>query len=367
MGCCSSNHNIQVKGLDVLAITEAIDKNRLGYLTKIKKEIFKDIKYQNLVDENFISIGSMSISLLCYALLNDRFKAFKHLHCEVGASLEALDALLEKHNTSIIEFICTKGLIQFLHYYLPIYERDQLEKKTKETNYIATFDFDQTFALDGKMGRILTPIQLAVEKDHINIVNFILDFYAKKESIPNEFNLNYQDEVTGQNCAMIACRKGSFRMVKFLFEHGKADFHSVNLRNENTLVITAAASKLNKNKDHLKIFAYLIETVKVDFYSVYEDIMLLLEDEMIIHYFQTILEHYGITESKSFIEGKFNISHFTPPNTIQANDITPNNFQFCNSIADDENKQSVLSDIKSDDGRMTVFFASVLSYFDRSN
>ncbi|OMJ96273.1 hypothetical protein SteCoe_253 [Stentor coeruleus] len=366
MGCCSSKYNAQAKGLDVLGITEAIDKNRLGYLTKLKKRFFRDPKNQGLVDENFISIGDMNISLLGYALLNDRFKAFKHLHCEIGASLNALDALLEKHNTSIIEFICTKGLVQFLHYYLPIYERNQLEKKNKEPNCVATFEFNQTFALDGKMGRILTPMQLAVEKDHINIVNFILEYYDKKENIPNEFNVNYQDEIAGQNCAMIACRKGSFTMVKYLFEHCKADFHSVNLRNENVLVITAAASKLNKKKDHFKVFAYLIETVKVDFYSVYEDIMLLLEDEMIIHYFQTILEHYGIKESKSFIEGKFKINNLIPQSFIQTNDISSNDIQFSNIIIDDENKQSVLSDIKSDE-RMTVFFASVLSYFDRSN
>ncbi|OMJ81781.1 hypothetical protein SteCoe_17663 [Stentor coeruleus] len=309
----------------------------------------------------------MNVSLLGYALLNDRFKAFKHLHCEIGASLEALEDLMEKYNTSIIEFICTKGLIQFLHYYLPIYDKNQFEKKNKEPNCTGTFDFDQTFAIDGKMGRILTPMQLAVEKDHINIVSFILDYYVNKGPIPNEFSVNYQDEITGQNCAMIACRKGSFRMVKFLFEHCKADFHSVNLRNENVLVITAAASKLNKNKDHYKIFVYLIETVKVDFYAVYEDILLLLEDEKIIKYFQTILEQYGITESKSFIEGKFKINYFTPPNIIQANDMSSNNLQFCNSIIDDENKQSVLSDIRSDDGRMTVFFASILSYFDRSS
>ncbi|OMJ77491.1 hypothetical protein SteCoe_22928 [Stentor coeruleus] len=362
MGCCSSNNYISLTALDISAIIEAIDKSQLKKLSEFKNQKIKDKKNCNLIDENFITLGAMNLNPLGYSLLHERFKSFKHIHSKLGASLESLDLLLEKYQTSIIEYICCKGLIQFLNYYLPIYER-QLVTNYRHESKTLSIDFNQTLAIENK-ARYLTPLQLAVDKGHLNVVSFILDYFSGKTNVIQEFDVNYRNELNGENCAMIACRKGNYFMVKYLHEHGKADFFALNKRNENVLVITAAASKVRKEKEYLKVFVYLIENVRVDFSEIYEDILLLLEDTMMIEYFQNVLEHFGIMERKSEVEDKFKLVPFRDRNC--GNEVLEDNFQ--NFEAREEvNKSSVLSSVKPEENRFSVFFGSILSYFDKSN
>lgn len=362
MGCCSSSNHISLTALDITAVVEAIDKSQLKKLSELKSQKIKDKKNHSLIDESFITVGPMSLSPLGYSLLHERFKAFKHIHSELGASFESLDLLLDKYQTSIIEYICCKGLMQFLLYYLPIYEKQLLTSDQQEPK-ILSIDFNQTLVVENTK-RSLTPLQLAVDKGHLNIVSFILDYFIVKSNVPKEFDINYQNELNGENCAMIACRKGNFSMVKYLYEHGKADFFAFNKRNENVLVITAAASKARKEKEYFKVFMYLIEKVKIEFLENYEDVLLLLEDNMIIEYFQTVLEHFGIMERKSQVEDKFRLVPFGHQNSDD--ELMSDNFQNPGA-KEEENKCSVLSSVKPEDGRFSVFFGSILSYFDKTN
>ncbi|OMJ82878.1 hypothetical protein SteCoe_16346 [Stentor coeruleus] len=362
MGCCSSGNRISLSALDITEVVEAINNTDLRKLSELKSKKIKDKKNHSLIDENFLSLGPMNLSPLGYSLLHERFKSFKHIHSRLGANLESLDLLLDKYQTSIIEYICCKGLMQFLHYYLPIYEK-QLGTSNQQESNTSSIDFNQTLVTENTT-RSLTPLQIAVEKGHLNIVSFVLDYFSNKTDVMKEFDINYQNELNGENCAMISCRKGNFPMVKYLYEHGKANFFALNKRNENVLVITAAASKIGNGKEYLKVFMYLIEKVKIEFSEVYEDILLLLEDDMIIEYFQTVLEHFGIMEKKSQVEDKFKLVPFRNQNS--GNELIEYNVQKSRP-KEEENKYSVLSSVKPDESRFSVLFCSVLSYFDKSN
>lgn len=51
----------------------------------------------------------------------------------------------------------------------------------------------------------LTPIQIAAERCNIAIVRFLVEYFKDSEP-PPEFDVNFQSEVTGENCALIAVR-----------------------------------------------------------------------------------------------------------------------------------------------------------------
>ncbi|OMJ87630.1 hypothetical protein SteCoe_10636 [Stentor coeruleus] len=367
MGCCTSNKLIPTSGLDIETITQAINKSQLKTLTKLKVHLLKSESQQSLINEGFILFNNIKLSPLGYALYREQFKSFKHLHENLGASFEALDLLLEKANTSIIEFICNKGLLQFLSYYLPIYEKYDYHKISIDLNETTTFDFDKTIVIDSRANRSFTPLQLAVNKCHLHIVDYICEYFDGRINVIKDFDINYQDDYTGENCAMIACRRGILPMVKYLYENTKANFKALNKRNENVLVITAAASKTQRSNEYFQVFAYLIEHVKVDFSSSYEDLLLLLEDEKIVQYFETVLERCGIKRRKSEVEEKFRPNPFTPVMQFRVGETVNENFQLGSMKDSEASTQSVLSNIKPDEGRMTVFLASILSYFDRDN
>lgn len=367
MGCCTSNKLVPTSGLDIEAITQAINKCQLKTLTKLKVHLIKSESQQSLIDEGFIFFNNIKLSPLGYALYREQFKSFKHLHENLGASIEALDLLLAKANTSIIEIICNKGLLQFLNYYLPIYEKHDSHKAPIDVNDTTTFDFDKTIVIDSRANRSFTPLQLAVNKGHLHIVDYVCDYFDGRLDVIYDFDVNYQDDFTGENCAMIACRRGILPMVKYLHENTKANFTALNKRNENVLIITAAASKTQRANEYFHVFAYLIEHVKIDFSSSYEDLLLLLEDENMVQYFETVLERCGIKRRKSEVEEKFRPNPFIPAMQFRVGETGNENFQLGSMIGSEASTQSVLSNIKPDEGRMTVFFASILSYFDRSN
>ena len=134
--------------------------------------------------------------------------------------------------------------------------------------------------------------------------------------MPNEFDVHYQDEYSGNNSALVACKTGSLELIKFLHEQCKVDFHIFNKRKESAIQILAVWSKKKKQKKFKECFKYLIETVGVNYTYEFEETLLILDDKSIIMYLEEKLKLDGISVSKSRVDDKYSISNNRVPAVI---------------------------------------------------
>jgi hypothetical protein len=123
------------------------------------------------------------------------------------------------------------------------------------------------------------------------------------ENVPKEFDVHALSDYYEENSAFVACRAGCFPLVKYLNEKCKVDFKKLNKCRESTLLAcVAASSKKNDDFCYLECISYLIEIVKVDLSYMFEEILYLAENEMIVRYLEGQLEKIGILVKKKDID-----------------------------------------------------------------
>jgi hypothetical protein len=120
--------------------------------------------------------------------------------------------------------------------------------------------------------------------------------------VPREFDVNSVDELLGENSALIAVRTANLTTIEYLHRYTTANFHVVNKRNEDAVLIAAAWSKKKPQKNYLEVIKFLVETVKLDISGSYAEILLVLDDVNIIRYIETKLSELGINATKRDIE-----------------------------------------------------------------
>lgn len=150
-------------------------------------------------------------------------------------------------------------------------------------------------------------------------------------------------------------------MVKLLYEVCKANFHVLNKRNENAIMITASSSKRKPNQDFYNLFVYLIEVVKVDFIYNYEEVALILEDNKILSFYSNRLQKRGILINKKYIEKKYEITR--PDYQVSKEELIiekyGTDFQIKRCLEETEDKtQSILSSIQGDYRPSTPFVST---------
>lgn len=303
MGCCEpkQSHPIVVED----KIKEYIEQGNLNSLRAIYTLITKSNKDFDIntilypIDET-LSVCPLGLSLLLGH--GDIFKAILH---EMNGDFSIMECQFSEAQTSGLSIICLNNYLVLLQVYLPLF----LSSK-KEQNLIAkTQKTRQTLYLDAKeeLEQILpctyTPIQLAVENGHISIVNFLRGFACNLNLIPSEIDLNYIEEATGNNAALIACKSNNYKMIKFLHCQCDADFSIVNNFSENAINILAVGSK-EKNVETFKCLEYLVEKVKVDLIYNYQETLMMLEEPEAIGYFEQKLGENGINVTKKDLESQ---------------------------------------------------------------
>ena len=200
-----------------------------------------------------------------------------------------------------------------LEYYLP------LSQGNDPTIYLVSNNTTLSFA-DTKISDSLeafskctyTPIQLATYFGNINCIKVIMNFFGNS-IIPWWLNVNHHDITTGENCAMLACKTGSFPMIKFLYTSCGADFNTFNILKENTLQIFLCACKQNQTTETLKIIKYLIDVIKIDYIESIEETLLVCESQQAISYLEGKCREKGLDIKKSQleIENKIKIKKIT--------------------------------------------------------
>jgi hypothetical protein len=274
-----------------------------------------------VIDKGFIKWNELVLSPLGYSLVIGKCKVFQFIH-KLGASLIALEELLQGQNKSIFEIVCENGYND---------DYNPMHQSIITSEGALTLDFDQSKLYEKEEKNNKNPVIQAVELGYLNIIDTCYKFMQAGKRVPYFINIHYIDDKTGENYALIACKKGQYLLVKYLYETCKADFYIMNKRSENALVITAYGSKKYRDERYLMVFVYLIEEVKVDYLSHYEEILMILEDKRIIRYFNKILFNSGIDPDKQNLEKKYKPSR-SPSNPAAAPSHIPSHNSFASTI-----------------------------------
>lgn len=362
MGCCRSELRGKTANHLPQRFREAIEQGNLKMLQDIMK--FSDSNSQDSkinLDENLITIKNVSLNALAYALLLGKTEIFKYLVHKLGASVQVMYELMYKQNLCPLETACQKGYVDLLVDIIPVFL--SLNKESVLTYEEVSMDFSSAEQQSCKIKCTYTPVHLACERGHINVIGYIYNYFKNNQYCPLQLDIDYQDEMTGENCALIACRIGDYPMIKFLHEVCDANFKFLNKRNENAIQILAVNSKKKTNVPYLECIKYLIETVEIDICGVHEEILLVLENKVIIKYIESKLSLLGIDTTKVEIESKNKIVKSASPKSekeILLEQFMETNFDIRTYIEGDDDKRSILSSITPVNSRIDTPFISFM-------
>jgi hypothetical protein len=362
MGCCASAKSSSESFLFYKRYQEAIDRSNLKALTELWQS-FPVEKSSVMIDEAIFTVNDMRLSPLAYALWCGKHVPFTFLHKKLGASISEMEKLFADQGKCALEILCIHGSLEVLQYYLPIY-LDNLTGAVSGSlmgDVSVSVDFKRSTLVQTKLQSTYTPAHLACENGHVHIINYFNNFFKDRAFVPPYFDLAFQDEHTGENCALIACRKGDYKMVKLLHENCKVNFEVLNKRNENAVMITAASSKRRPNHDFYHLFVYLVEVVKLDIVYNHEEVVLLLEDKNILRFYLNRLQKKGILIEKRLVEKKYEITR--PDYPISKEELIiqsqGRDFQIKRCLEETgDNTQSILSSIQDDLRPVTPFLST---------
>lgn len=297
MGCWKSQQrNTELTDMN-LVLKRMIDLGR--------KSAFSDFLRKNPgvdIDDEFLLSDTLRLSPLSYSVFIGRVDMFQFLYGSIEERITKMEELLNKQGFRSMDIICIQGHLNILKIYLPLYISVILERP----KYV-TSEPDETLNLHSDPTPITiefyeyTPIQYACINCHINIIQYLNDYF---QSNPSSFlfDINYQDEIEGQNCAFISCKLGNYKLMKFLYENCKADFHMRNKRDENTIQVLVAASKRKYSHNFYVCLKYLLEVIKVDPTYRYEEVVLILNNYKLLEIYCKSLAFYNIFPNKDQLE-----------------------------------------------------------------
>lgn len=300
MGCCKSELRCEPNNIPK-SVKECIEKNALKVLVRVmeSKEFTSDSdKILEILDREICKVKQLRLNALGYALFLGRNQIFQLLH-KAGCSLRATELLLQEQGIQLITLVCSKGYSDILTYYLPHYAAEHQPERTGERTFTIDFNLESDKVAPKTS---YTAIQLAVQYGHISIVTIVNDYFKNISEPPIELDLEHQDEASGENCALIACRYGNYPMVKFLHQKCGANFMIFNKLGESPIQIATAGSRLHPHLPYVQIITYLVDIVGVNIKHNYEETLLLAEDKEIIMYLEKKLKSLGINAKKVEIE-----------------------------------------------------------------
>ena len=316
-------------------LEKLIDNNSISGLSKFCYE--QNVSPQiNMIK---LKLNSLVANPLGYALAKGKLESFKYIYTRLDGLIHDMEEIFNNQGYRSIDIVCIQGHLQMLSFYLPVYISiflDNTPSTPKDPHDTLSFTSIQTPNLNPFFK--FTPIQYACYYEHFSLIRFFRSYFIEKP-IPYLFDLEYQDEVTGENCALISCKYGNYKLMKFLHEECKSNFEIINKRDENAIVVLAAASSRCDNYDYLVCLRYLVKVIRIDPRFRHEDVVLLLNNYKLLQIFYEALEPYGIIPDKEILENL---------NLIRC-DYQESNNEDLNFFELNSAKPSVLSTIKNDD------------------
>lgn len=303
MGCWKStmrHEDSQVKYF----IKHAIDISS----TSLLKKVFRD-HLEIDIDSAFISCNNLKMNPLGYALFQGKTSCFLLISSSFHGQVQKMERIFYKQGYRGIDIICIQGNLPMLEVYLPLHLARSANTSRCNSQIQDTICLESNPSLFLSETMVSTPIQYACIYSHLNIVKYLINYFEGIDP-PSLFDLNYQEELFGENCPLISCRLGLYKLMKFLHEICNANFHVRNKRDENALLILAAASNKKENLDYYKCMKYLLEVVKVDPVFRYEDIVLVINDSNLLELYYSFLKPFQIYPNKKILEKKNEIKSY---------------------------------------------------------
>ena len=285
---------VSIENDDVLYLKNLVISLAFG----LQKDILE------IIDARLISKDAMKFSMLGYCVYAGKAKCYNFLIEKMNASVILMEESLEKENLNSLMLICKNGYLDLLKIYLPYYANAyNNNKNTQDRSYTLDLANSMKIADD-----VHSPIQVACFKGHLNLIIYLQEYF-NDINIPTELDIHHIDEISGENCALISVRTGNFPLMKLLYEKFHSNFHIKNKRNEGCLQIIAAASKDNFALHYIECIMYLVEVINVDIQYMHEEILLLIEDKIIVRYFEEKLKGSGILVTKMEMEALYKMKH----------------------------------------------------------
>jgi len=200
-------------------------------------------------------------------------------------------------------------------------------------------DFGSTSPQEDILKNSYTPIQFAAFYGHISCIRIIQLYFADKIT-PYWMEINFQDLITGENCALLACRSGSYAMVRYLFNTCHANFKVLNTSNENALQVLLCENKSKRFKDSLQITKFLIENIGIEYLQAIEETLDVCEDPAIIEYLcqkcaeqglEVNKKSFCITEVLGKLQKQEELSNLTDKSIPSLNQSHPSTISYINA------------------------------------
>ena len=356
MGCCQTAGKLPQDQVLIEKLQNALDSNSPDRIRVVMNVIQKNGLLASIDEPIFIQ-KEIALNPLSYSLWQGNLKSFKCLYEEYHAKVSEIEKLLNEKSITPLDIICEKGYHELLVYYIPLYIEYASAHPSSRDDHNVTVEFDKT--IDALPRNIYSPVQKACEMGNIHILLTIFNYFKGSSSIPPILDLEYQDEHTGENCVLIACRNGNYSMLKFLHEIVKADFHMKNKRKESAINVCLAGNRKRLAKIYLECLIYLIETVKVDFLYQYEESLLIAQDYETIKYLEYKLSNAGIKVTKQDLEDENKIKVTPVPKTELDLKLDEAEEFNVGEYIDNEVDRSALSSIANFDSHLETPFISV--------
>ena len=281
---------------------EALDLGSTSRLTTIVEFFHKKEPRANppYIDREIVVLNNMPLNGLGYSLLLGNTAMFKFLY-ELGASIKAMEQILAKSNLKGINLICFKGHKDLLEFYLPIYLKDYVSVPQSVKSY--TIDLKDTQNIKAEFD---LPIHSACRAGMLNIVSYLHKYFTAKPYCPKEFDILALDDFNGEDCPLVACRAGSYTLIKYFHETCQIPFTQTNLHKENAVMICVAGHNKNPNFTYIESVQYLVNTVGVDITYKYEELLCIVEGKEMTQFIEEALEKRGVTMKKKDVESGAN-------------------------------------------------------------
>jgi sulfur relay (sulfurtransferase) DsrC/TusE family protein len=319
--CCTAKKTMTTASLKA-TLTKLIEERKTHKFVRVFRAYSQGARPATClmkVDEYITNIQGVrlrqtQLSALAYAIRLGRVDIVRYLIEEAESSLGKVAEELLKVGKTPLDIICESGHVHMLKYLLPklVTIKSVTSRATDSKAKRSLLSLEKQ--PDENVSSLLhyTAVQEASQRGHFSVVKYLYTYYQDLGTPPpQECDLHYIEENSGENCALLAAKSGCLQLLQFLHTEAHADFSLLNKRQESALQLAVVGSKRLPRVRFLPVIKFLCEDVGLNVMYEYEETLLLAEDTSIVGYLERQLASRGISVTKGSLEMKYMARHST--------------------------------------------------------
>jgi hypothetical protein len=310
-------------------------------------------EYNLTIEDPILTIQGVSptqvqINALAYVTRLGNLQMFQYLHEHCGASLKGVRAVYAQVFKTPMDIVCEHGFYELLKYYLPKYlaDTEPLDSlNSSDEHSLSLQSKDQSLPHASVASSTQLAVHRACEKSHMDIVRYLHEYFTNKKP-PLELDLHSEDEGSGENSVLIACRIGSIKLLRYLYCEVGVSIHTLNKRKENAVQVAVAAAKKADAGRYYEIIRFLVEDAEIDVTYNYEETLMMVFDTRILSYLETQLLKVGVTAvRKQQLDDEYSLSKRRPAEKLNTSLNTGSRFNIAEIFKEELFSESYLSSI----------------------